>query len=372
MGRTVSGRSSTASTRHPQQADLLCRTFGCVRLVWNKALAERTRRYKDEGASTSNVDTAHWLTAWKKDPELEFLREVSNVPDAAGATAAAGGLHNLFAKRARYPRFKSRHKSRASAAFANNAFAFRNGRLTLAKMSEPLNIVWTRPLPEDAEPSMVTVSRDAAGRWHVSILCQDQITPLEPAESAVGIDAGLEQLVALSTGEKVANPRHGRADRRRLAKAQQALSRKAKGSANRAKASVRVARAHARITDRRRDHLHKLTTRLVRENQTLCIEDLNVTGMLGNRCLARAISDAAWSALRDMLTYKCQWYGRDLGRHRPVVPVLETVLHPWLQLRPHCGAAEPTVVDLPQLRDRPRPRRQRCQERPRRRAGGEI
>ena len=128
----------------------------------------------------------------------------------------------------------------------------------------------------------------------------------------VGIDAGITSLVTLSTGEKITNPRHERARPARLARAQRALARKAKGSANREKARRKVARVHARIADRRRDHLHKLTTRLVRENQTVVIEDLTVRNMVGNHRLARAISDAAWRQLRAMLEYKCRWYGRDL------------------------------------------------------------
>ncbi|WP_214104995.1 RNA-guided endonuclease InsQ/TnpB family protein [Acrocarpospora catenulata] len=296
----------------PEQADLLSRTFGCVRLVWNKALAERNRRHKDDGVSTSYVDTAKWLTVWKQDPELEFLSEVSNVPLQQTLRAQQVAFNNFFAKRARYPRFKSKHKSRASATFQNNAFSFRNGVLKLAKMDAPLNIVWSRPLPEGAEPSTVTVSKDAAGRWFVSILVEEKITPLSPAERSAGIDAGLDHLLTLSTGEKITNPRHERADRKRLAKAQRELSRKAKGSVNRAKARVKVARAHARITDRRRDFLHKVTTRLVRENQTLAIEDLTVRNLVKNHSLARAVSDASWRELRSMLEYKTAWYGREL------------------------------------------------------------
>ncbi len=218
----------------------------------------------------------------------------------------------FFAGRARYPRFKSRKKSRASAEYTRSAFRWQDGCLTLAKMSEPLAIVWSRPLPQGAVPSTVTVSRDAAGRWFVSILCTDTIALLEPVERAVGVDAGITSLVALSTGEKVANPRHERRDRERLARAQKDLSRKAKGSANRDKAKMRVARIHARIADRRRDFLHKLTTRLVRENQTVVIEDLNVRTMVKNHSLARAISDAAWHQLRSMLEYRAGWYGREL------------------------------------------------------------
>ncbi|WP_285585198.1 RNA-guided endonuclease InsQ/TnpB family protein, partial [Actinoallomurus iriomotensis] len=147
-----------------------------------------------------------------------------------------------------------------------------------------------------ARPSTVTVSQDSAGRWFVSLLCEDpDVQPLPAGGDAVGVDAGLEHLLTLSTGEKVTNPRHERRDRKRLARAARELSRKAKGDgSNRAKARRKVARIHARIADRRRDGLHKLTTRLVRENQTIVIEDLTVRNLLKNGRLARAIGDAAW------------------------------------------------------------------------------
>ncbi|HEX5813048.1 MAG TPA: RNA-guided endonuclease TnpB family protein [Pseudonocardia sp.] len=288
------------------------RTFGCVRKVYNLALEARTKAWYGEQRRVTYVQSSAMLTAWKRDPELAYLSEVSSVPLQQTLRHLQGAFTNFFEKRAKYPTFKSKRRSRASAEYTRSAFRYRDGALTLAKMTEPLAIRWSRPLPEGAEPSTVTVSRDAAGRWHVSMLVEATVHDAPPTDAVVGIDAGVTSLVTLSTGEKVTNPRHERRDRVRLARAQRVLARKQRGSANREKARRKVARAHARITDRRRDHLHKLSTRLVRENQAVVIEDLQVRNMLGNHSLARAISDAAWRELRGMVEYKCRWYGRDL------------------------------------------------------------
>ena len=294
------------------QAQELARTFGCARKVWNLALNARTTAWYQRQQRVGYVQTSALLTEWKRSEDLAFLNEVPSVPLQQALRHLQGAFAAFWDKRARYPKFKSRKKSRASAEYTRSAFRYRDGHLWLAKMDAPLDIRWSRPLPGGAEPSTVTVSRDPAGRWFVSLLCECPIGPLRPSGTTVGIDAGLTSLVTLSTGEKITNPRHERRDRARLALAQRRLSRKTKGSENRARARVKVARVHARITDRRRDYLHKLSTRLVRDNQAVVIEDLNVAGMLRNHSLARAISGAAWSDLRGMLEYKCDWYGRDL------------------------------------------------------------
>ncbi|MFI6785432.1 RNA-guided endonuclease InsQ/TnpB family protein [Micromonospora sp. NPDC050276] len=295
----------------PEQADQLNRTFGCVRKVYNLALEARTRAWAVDRQRSTYVQSSAWLTEWKRTEELAFLNEVSSVPLQQTLRHLQAGFAAFWDKRSRYPRFKSKRKSRASAEYTRSAFRWRHGQLTLAKMDAPLGIVWSRPLPEGAEPSTVTVSRDAAGRWFVALLVGDPtVTALPSLSTAVGVDVGITSLLTLSTGEKITNPRHERADRRRLAKAQRNLSRKGKDTKNRAKARHAVARIHTRIADRRRDHLHKLSTRLVRENQTVVIEDLGVRNMLRNHSLARAISDAAWTQLRSMIEYKAAWYGR--------------------------------------------------------------
>ncbi|MCX4692993.1 RNA-guided endonuclease TnpB family protein [Streptomyces sp. NBC_01408] len=275
------------------QAIELQRTFGCVRKVYNLALAARTEA-RTRGERVGYGQTSTLLTAWKRTEELAYLAEVSSVPLQQALRHLQSAFTGFWGKRAKYPRFKSKRGSRASAEYTRSAFRYTNGRLTLAKVPEPLDIVWSRPLPAGGDPS---------------------------------------------TGEKIRNPKHERRDREQLARAQRALSRKEKCSNNRAKARIRVARIHARIADRRRDHLHQLTTRLVRENQTLVIEDLTVKNMLGNHKLARAIGDAAWRELRSMLEYKTAWYGREL--------IIVDRWFPSTRLCSTCGAlADPMPLDV--------------------------
>ncbi|WP_371577345.1 RNA-guided endonuclease InsQ/TnpB family protein [Streptomyces sp. NBC_01314] len=318
------------------QAAELSRTFGCVRKVYNLALEARTIAWYQRQERVNYNVTSAMLTAWKKTEELAYLSDVSSVPLQQCLRHLQGAFTHFFEGRTKYPRFKSRKKSRRSAEYTSSAFRYRDGALTLAKMREPLDIVWSRPLPEGAQPSTVTVSQDAAARWFVSLLCDDTILPAPATASAVGIDAGITSLATLSTGEKITNPRHERRDRARLAKAQRELSRKEKGSNNRARGRVKVARIHARITDRRRDFLHELTTRLVRENQTVVIEDLSVRNMVKNHTLARAVSDAAWTDMRLMLEYKCAWYGREL-----------VVIDRWFPSSKLCGSCGAVRAKLP-------------------------
>ena len=250
----------------PEQAAELSRTFGCVRKVYNLALEALTTAWYQRQERVTYLQSSALLTKWKRSDDLAFLAEVSSVPLQQALRHLQSAFVRFWEKQARYPKFKSRKKSMASAEYTRSAFRYRDGRLHLAKMTRPLPVVWSRPLPDGAEPSTVTVSRDPAGRWFVALLCECAVEPHPASDSVVGIDAGIPSLATLSTGEKIVNPRHESRDRARLALAQRRMARTRKGSANRDKARVKVARVHARIAGRRKDFLHKLSTRLVREN----------------------------------------------------------------------------------------------------------
>jgi putative transposase len=320
----------------PDQESLLRRTMGCTRLVYNKALAARTEAWYERQERVGYSQTSSMLTAWKKQEDLDFLNEVSCVPLQQGLRHLQTAFTNFFAGRAKYPNFKKKRNS-GSAEFSKSAFRWKDGQVFLAKCSEALPICWSRLLPEGCTPSTITVKLTHAGKWFVSLLVDDYtVKTLPPTDKQIGLDLGVTSLIATSDGEKIANPKHFKRLRKKLRRVQKALSRKQKGSNNRQKAGLKVAKVHAQITDARKDFLHKLTTQLVRENQTIVIEDLAVKNLVKNHKLANAISDASWGELTKQLTYKCEWYGRELIK-----------IDRWFPSSKRCGNCGHIVEKMP-------------------------
>lgn len=319
-----------------EQETLLRRTLGCVRLIYNRALAERTEAWYQKQQRIGYTETSSMLTQWKKQEDLQFLNEVSCVPLQQGLRHLQTAFTNFFAKRAKYPNFKKKRNG-GSAEFTKSAFKWKEGKVFLAKCNEPLNIRWSRQLPENVEPSTVTVRLNPSGQWYISLRFIDpRNLRLPPCAQLVGLDAGISSLVTLSTGEKIANPRHFNRHYKRLRRAQKSLSRKQKGSRNREKARLKVARIHQQISDSRKDHLHKLTTRLIRENQTIAVESLAVKNMVKNPKLARAISDVGWGEMVRQLEYKAKWHGRDLVK-----------IDQWFPSSKRCGNCGHVIERLP-------------------------
>jgi len=287
------------------QRRLLDRWFGAIRWLWNTTLEIRSAAYRECGLTLTGNDLSRWLTQWKRTSGHEWLAEIPATALTQCLRDQDGAMRNFFARRARYPRFKRRQFS-GSLRFQNVGVAWASGIVSLPKLGA-LKIA--EALPQVERPDMITLSRDAAGRYYVSFCAQVEKTFLPIRQRSVGVDLGLTHLATLSTGEKIPNPRHYHARLRYLRQQQRCLARRQKGSHRREKQRLRVARAHARVTDARQAAIHALTSRLVYEFDLIFIEDLNVTALARGRH-ARAIQDVAFSEIRRQLVYKCEWHGK--------------------------------------------------------------
>lgn len=301
-----------------EQVKSLSRLFGCTRVVWNDALAFCQSSW-DAGIkySGSSELMKQFITQAKQTKERCWLGKVSNIPLQQSIRDLDVAFRNFWnsikgkrkGQKVKPPRFKKR-SAKQSARFTVGGFSIKGEKVYLAKIGK-LKTVWSRPLP--SAPSSATVIKDASGRYFISFVCEVEIPTLPVSPNSVGVDLGIKTFATLSTGEKVDAPKPLKTALKRLKRLQQSLSRKVKGSNRRNLARLKVARLHAHIADTRSDFLHKLSTKLIRENQAISLEDLNVAGMVKNRKLSRAISDLGWRAFRDMLVAKGGMYGREVN-----------------------------------------------------------
>ena len=275
------------------QRETLAQTFGCCRYVYNWGLDRKSTVYAETGKSLSAYDLGKELTALKREPDKLWLNDVLRVPLVQSLRHLHTAFEKFFKKQNRYPRFKKKH-NKQSATYTRDCITITDRGVKLYKMPGEVKIRFDRPLPKGGEIRNAVVSMDPAGRYFVSIMVKEEIATLPPLKARIGIDLGLTHFATISTGEKIDNPRHFDRHYKRLRRAQKSLSRKKKGSKNRDKARRKVARIHARITDARKDFLHKLSTRLISENQAIGTETLRVKNMLKNKRLSRHIGDAGW------------------------------------------------------------------------------
>ncbi|MEV4529663.1 transposase [Streptosporangium sp. NPDC049304] len=324
------------------QCQALARAFGCARVVFNDGLRLRQEARENGLPYVSDTELSRRLSVAKATAERVWLGEVSAVVLQQALADLNAAYRNFFASitgkrqgpKVGLPRFRSRKDARQAIRFTRNArFAVTaGGRLRLPKIGEVV-VRWSRPLP--AEPSSVTVIKDAAGRYFASFMVETGDEPLPKVTSEVGVDLGLTHFAVLSDGRKIDNPRLLRRAAKRLRKAQKALGRTVKGSNNRAKAVVKVARAHVRVADARRDFAHKLSTQLIRDNQAIYVEDLSVKGLARTR-LAKSVHDAGWSQFVNMLEYKAKRYGRTFAK-----------VDRWFPSSKRCSQCETVATTLP-------------------------
>jgi putative transposase len=293
-----------------QQKQRLAREFGCARHAYNFALRLRTDSFRDGKPVNYVASSAAW-TKHRSDPEFAWLWESSSVPQQQALRHLQTAFANFFAKRTAYPKFR-RKDGKQSAEYTINGFKWdaANYNLTISKVGH-LRVKWSRAFT--SQPVTVTIIKDCAGRYFVSLTLDEPAkTALPKTGCQVGVDLGISRLATLSDGTRIANPRHTAAHEVKLARLQRVLSRRVKGSGRWRLQKLKVARLQAHIADSRKDTLDKLTTDLVRRFDVIAIEDLNVRGMVKNHRLAKHISCASFGMFRQMLEYKCAWYGREL------------------------------------------------------------
>ena len=309
---------------HPNKEQMIFfeKSFGCARYVYNWALNKRIEAYQKDGTRIGWVDCCKMLTNLKRQEDTKWLCEVASQSLQSSIRNMDSAFTRFFREKKGFPKFKSKKHNRQSFQFVDKVFIdFKNNRVSLPKIGK---VKFGKNRTFDGKIGTCTISKTTTNKYYISILVEDnkpipQKAPISD-ETSVGIDVGIKDFAVLSNGEVYSNPKYLEKDEKRIKVLQKRLSKKQKGSNRYERAKLLLARCYEKISNKRTDFLHKVSSKIVRENQTIIIEDLNVEGMLKNHCLAKHISSASWSEFFRQLQYKCEWYGKNLiriGRFEP-------------------------------------------------------